>query len=200
MIRELNDRTRQILKLAIDAYIQTGEPVGSLAISQKPGISLSPATIRHILAELEDKGLLYAPHTSAGRLPTEAGMTVFVESLLEVDTLSAEDQSRIKRQVMDAHSMTGLLEKASTALSEFSSCASLVFAPKSDDGLRQIEFVHLSPGRAIAVIVFESGQIENRLIDVPPAVTAAILQRASNYLNAQLSRQKISEKLDLLRQ
>ena len=200
MIRELDNRTRQILKLAIDAYIATGEPVGSLAISQNPNINLSPATIRHILAELQERGLLYAPHASAGRLPTEAGMTVFVESLLEVDTLSAQEESLIQRQLHNTPQQQNIFEKASAALSEFSSCAGLVFAPNNDEGLRQIEFSLLSPGRAIAIIVFESGQIENRLITIPPEVTSSTLQRASNYLNAQITQQKLSEKIEFLRQ
>ena len=189
MIKELNDRTRQILKLVVDAYVETGEPVGSMAISQKLGMKLSPATIRSAMAELEDLGLLYAPHTSAGRLPTDSGLTVFVEGLLELNSLSVTEQQKITQQIEAAkgHSLTDILEQTSTFLSGLSSCAGLVFAPKSEDPVKQVEFVLLAPGRALAVLVTSSGIVENRLLEVPTDVTATSLTRAANYLNSRIA-------------
>ncbi|MBI1215574.1 MAG: heat-inducible transcriptional repressor HrcA [Alphaproteobacteria bacterium] len=189
MIGALNDRTRQILKLVVDAYMATGEPVGSLAISQKLGMKLSPATIRNAMAELEDMGLLYSPHTSAGRLPTDSGLTVFVEGLLEIDNLSPGERQEIEQKMAASRggSLTDILEQTSSFLSGLSSCAGLVFAPKSEDPVRQVEFVHLGPGRALAVLVTSSGIVENRLLDISPDVTATSLTRAANYLNARMA-------------
>lgn len=189
MIKELNDRTRQILKLVVDAYVETGEPVGSMAISQKLGMKLSPATIRSAMADLEDLGLLYAPHTSAGRLPTDTGLTVFVEGLLELNTLSQGEQQKISTQIAATKGQTlpDILEQTSTFLSGLSSCAGLVFAPKSEDPVKQVEFVLLAPGRALAVLVTSSGIVENRMLDVSPDVTATSLTRAANYLNSRIA-------------
>lgn len=201
MIKDLNARTRQILKLVVDAYVETGEPVGSVAISQKLGMKLSPATIRNAMAELEELGLLYAPHTSAGRLPTESGLTVFVEGLLELDRLSPDEQKKIEQKIHASpeKSVTGILEGASTFLSGLSSCAGLVFAPKNEDPVKQVEFVLLSPGRALAVLVSQSGIVENRLLEVPADVGVAALTRASNYLNSRIADKTITEAADHIR-
>lgn len=201
MIRELNQRTRQILKLVVDAYVETGEPVGSMAISQKLGMKLSPATIRSAMAELEERGLLYAPHTSAGRLPTESGLTVFVEGLLELDDLSAEERAGIDLRLgaVRGHSVTGIMEQTSQFLSGLASCAGLVFAPKSEDPVRQVEFVLLSPGRALAVLVTSAGLVENRLLDIAADVTATSLTRAANYLNSRIADKTLQQAVDYIR-
>jgi heat-inducible transcriptional repressor len=193
MIKDLNERARQILKLVVDAYVDTGEPVGSVAISQKLGMKLSPATIRSAMAELEDRGLLYAPHTSAGRLPTDTGLTVFVDGLLELDDLSTSERQKIEQNLETARgkSVTDVMEQTSHFLSGLSSCAGLVFAPKSEDPIKQIEFVHLAPGRALGVLVTNSGIVENRLIDIPPEVTATALARAASDLNSRISDQTL---------
>lgn len=195
MIRELNERTRQILKLVVDAYVETGEPVGSMAISQKLGMRLSPATIRNAMADLEELGLLYSPHTSAGRLPTENGLTVFVEGLLEIDDLPKGERQKIEEKInaVRERSLTDILEQTSSFLSGLSSCAGFVFAPKSEDPVKQVEFVLLSPGRALAVLVTGSGIVENRLLDIPMEVTATVLTRATNYLNARLAEKTLQE-------
>lgn len=198
MIRELNERTRQVLKLVVDAYVETGEPVGSMAISQKLGMKLSPATIRSAMAELEDLGLLYSPHTSAGRLPTDTGLTVFVDGLLEIDSLSADERRQIdqKMAAVRGGSLTDILEQTSSFLSGLSSCAGLVFAPKTDDPVKQIEFVLLAPGRALAVLVTNSGIVENRLLEVPADVTATSLTRAANYLNSRIAEKTLQQAAD----
>src|SRR3984957_3496116 len=145
MIHELNERTRQILRLVIDAYVETGEPVGSKLISQKPGMRLSPAPIRHVMVELEELGLLYSPHPSAGRLPTDSGLTVFVEGLMEVNDLPAADRQKIEKEMQGGRgqSLPDILEQTSSFLSGLSSCAGLVFAPKVENPIKQIEFVLL---------------------------------------------------------
>ncbi|TAL34402.1 MAG: heat-inducible transcriptional repressor HrcA [Alphaproteobacteria bacterium] len=198
MIRELNERTRQVLKLVVDAYVETGEPVGSMAISQKLGMKLSPATIRSAMAELEDLGLLYSPHTSAGRLPTDTGLTVFVDGLLEIDSLSPDERRLIDQKMASVRggSLTDILEQTSTFLSGLSSCAGLVFAPKTDDPVKQIEFVLLAPGRALAVLVTNSGIVENRLLEVPADVTATSLTRAANYLNSRIAEKTLQQAAD----
>lgn len=201
MILELNERTRQILKLVVDAYVETGEPVGSVAISHKLGMKLSPATIRSAMAELEERGLLYSPHTSAGRLPTDSGLTVFVEGLLELDNLSAQERGKIETRLNAARgqSITDILEQTSHFLSGLSSCAGLVFAPKSEDPVKQIEFVLLGTGRALAVLVTSSGMVENRLLDVAPDVTATALTRAANYLNSRIADKTLTQAAEYIR-
>lgn len=201
MITDLNERTRQILKLVVDAYVETGEPVGSRTLSQKPGIKLSPATIRSAMAELEERGLLYAPHTSAGRLPTDSGLTVFVEGLLELDDLSPAEREKIDHRLGTARgqSVTGIMEQTSQFLSGLASCAGLVFAPKSEDPLRQVEFVLLAPGRALAVLVSSSGIVENRLLDIPADVTATALTRAANYFNSRIADKTLAQAADHIR-
>jgi heat-inducible transcriptional repressor len=195
MINELNERTRQILRLVVDAYVETGEPVGSKVISQKLGMKLSPATIRHAMVELEELGLLYSPHTSAGRLPTDTGLTVFVEGLLEVNDLPAADRRSIEQNIGDVRdkSIPEILEQTSSFLSGLSSCAGLVFAPKTEAPVKQVDFVLLAPGRVLAVLVSINGVVENRMMEAPLEVTATVLQRASNYLNSRIANKTLHE-------
>lgn len=201
MIKELSERTRQILKLVVDAYVETGEPVGSVAISQKLGMKISPATIRNAMAEMEELGLLYSPHVSAGRLPTDTGMAVFVEGLLELDNLSQPEQRRIEEKIKAAQgqTLTDILEQTSSFLSGLSSCAGLVFAPKTESPVKQVEFVLLSPGRALAVLVTANGVVENRLLDVPPDITATTLSRAANYLNSRMADKTLQQAAEHVR-
>ena len=206
-VAELNDRAREVLRLVVEAYVETGEPVGSRALTRKLTETLSPATIRNIMADLQDAGLLYAPHTSAGRLPTDAGLKLFVNGLLEVGNISEEERSSIEaRCATVGRSVTEALEQATTLLSGLSRCAGLVMAPKTEQPLKHIEFVSLGPGRALVVTVSQSGQVENRVIDIPLGLPASSLVEATNYLNARLigrtiedSRRLISEDLKLKR-
>lgn len=193
-VAELNDRAREILRLVVESYVETGEPVGSRALTRRITETLSPATIRNIMADLQDLGLLYAPHTSAGRLPTDAGLRLFVNGLLEVGNLSEEERENIEvRCAAVGRSMNEALEQATTLLSGLSRCASVVMAPKSEQPIKHIEFVNLGPGRALVVTVTQSGQVENRLIDTPPGMPASALAEASNYLNARLSGRTFEE-------
>ena len=187
-VAELNERAREVLRLVVESYVETGEPVGSRSLTRRITETLSPATIRNIMADLQDLGLLYAPHTSAGRLPTEAGLRLFVNGLLEVGNISEKEREIIEAQCAAAgRSMNEALEQATSLLSGLSRCASVVMAPKTEQPLKHIEFVNLGPGRALVVTVTQSGQVENRLIDTPVGMPASVLIEASNYLNARLS-------------
>ncbi len=194
MISELNERSREILRMVVEAYVETGEPVGSRTLARRGSLELSPATIRNVLADLEDAGLLYAPHTSAGRLPTEAGLRLFVSGLLEVGGLSEDERHSIDGRLAAAgKSLSQALEEATTTLSGLSRCAGLVLAPKIERPLKHIEFVLLSSTRALVVMVTEDGLVENRLIDVPPGTPASTLLAATNYLNARLVGRTVEE-------
>ena len=193
-VAELNERAREVLRLVVESYVETGEPVGSRALTRKITETLSPATIRNIMADLQDLGLLYAPHTSAGRLPTDAGLRLFVNGLLEVGNLSEEERESIEaRCAAVGRSMNEALEQATSLLSGLSRCASIVMAPKTEQPLKHIEFVNLGPGRALVVTVTQSGQVENRLIETPIGMPASALAEASNYLNAKLSGRTFDE-------
>ncbi|HQS15863.1 MAG: heat-inducible transcriptional repressor HrcA [Rhodospirillales bacterium 24-66-33] len=193
-VAELNERAREVLRHVVEGYVETGEPVGSRALTRKLTETLSPATIRNIMADLQDAGLLYAPHTSAGRLPTDAGLRLFVNGLLEVGNVSEEERESIEaRCAPSGRSVTEALEQATAMLSGLSRCAGLVMAPKTEQPLKHIEFVNLGPGRALVVTVTQSGHVENRVIDTPIGMPPSALTEASNYLNARLSGRTFDE-------
>ncbi len=158
LISELNERSREIFRHIVDAYVATGEPIGSRTLSRRLGQNLSPATIRNVMADLEEAGLLMAPHTSAGRIPTDAGLRLFVHGLMEVGGLSEDERRNIDSQCAAAgKSVAQALEEATTMLSGLSRCTGLVLAPKTERPLKHIEFVPLGPGRALVVMVTEDG-------------------------------------------
>jgi heat-inducible transcriptional repressor len=193
-LADLNERSREILRHIVDAYMESGEPVGSRTISRRLAMSLSPATIRNVMADLEEAGLLYAPHTSAGRLPTERGLSLFVSGLLELGGLSKEEREKIDGKCAAAgRSLADVLEDATTMLSGLSRCAGLVVAPKTERRLKHIEFVHLGPGRALVVMVTEDGLVENRIIDVPIGLPPSSLIEATNYMSARLVGRTLNE-------
>ena len=197
VITELNDRSREVFRHLVDAYVATGEPIGSRTLSRRLSVSLSPATIRNVMSDLEELGLLYAPHTSAGRLPTQAGMRLFVNGLLEVGCLPEEE-----RQALDARcraagrSMEQVLGEALGTLSGLSRCAGVVVAPKIQRTLKQVEFVWLGRRRALVVLVTEDGMVENRILDLPEGVEMSALVEATNYLNARLAGRTLDEVRD----
>jgi heat-inducible transcriptional repressor len=194
LISELNERSREIFRQIVDAYVETGEPVGSRTLSRRSHLDLSPATIRNVMADLEEAGLLYAPHTSAGRLPTEAGLRLFVNGLLEIGGVSEDEREAIESRCAAAGKSLGqALEGATAALAGLSRCAGLVVAPKTERPLRHLEFVPLSPGRALVVLVTEDGVVENRIVEVPLGVPPSTLVQASNYLNARLVGRSLDE-------
>ena len=190
----LNERSRQIFKQIVESYVETGEPVGSRTLSRLGGMRLSPATIRNVMVDLEDAGLLFAPHTSAGRLPTEAGLRLFVHGLLEVGRLTEEERQNIEsRCAASGRSMEQVLDEATRTLSGLSRCAGMVVAPKTETSLKHIEFVTLGPGRALVVLVMENGLVENRIIEVPLGMLPSTLAEASNYLSARLRGRTLAE-------
>jgi heat-inducible transcriptional repressor len=191
---ELNERSREIFRLIVDGYVQTGEPIGSRTLSRLLTQNLSPATIRNVMADLEEAGLLYAPHTSAGRLPTEAGLRLFVHGLLELGNLAEDERNNIESLCRArGKSLAQALEEATAALSGLSHCAGVVVVPKQERPLKHIEFVHLGPGRALVVLVTENGLVENRVIEVPLGLPPSTLVSAANYLNARVIGRTIEE-------
>ncbi len=193
-IQNLNNRSREIFRQVVDAYVATGAPIGSRSLSRRLGLELSPATIRNVMADLEELGLLYAPHTSAGRLPTDAGLRLYVDGLLERGNLTQDERDQIEGQCAAAgRSMPDVLREATGMISGLSRCAGLVVAPKLEEPLKHIEFVSLGPGRALVVLVTESGVVENRVIDVPMGLPASSLVEASNYLSARLVGRSLRE-------
>ncbi len=193
-VTELNERSREVFRRIVESYVETGEPVGSRTLSGRLNVALSPATIRNVMADLQETGLLYAPHTSAGRLPTEAGLRLFVDGLLEIGGLTAEERADIDSKCAAAgKSVEEALEEATAALSGLSRCAGLVFAPKSETALKHIEFLSLGEGRVLVAMVTDKDVVENRLIDVPVGVPHSALIEAGNYLNARLVGRTLTE-------
>ncbi|KAB2835649.1 MAG: heat-inducible transcription repressor HrcA [Caedimonadaceae bacterium] len=194
MTYELNNRSVQIFREIVMAYCESGEPVGSQTLSERLNSPLSTATIRNVMAHLEALGLLYAPHTSAGRLPTEAGLRLFVDRLLEVQSLEDTDKVYLDSLCsLKGYNFEELLEKTGSALSGLSKCASLIFVPKSESPLKHIEFVRLDPTQTLVIIVTEDGRVENRLLQSSSDISTSILIEASNYLNATYSGLTLSE-------
>ncbi|MBU8544396.1 MULTISPECIES: heat-inducible transcriptional repressor HrcA [Roseomonadaceae] len=190
----LDERSAAIFRELVETYVATGEPVGSRTLSRRLPQALSPATIRNVMADLEDAGLLFAPHTSAGRLPTERGLRLFVDGLLQFGALPEEERDAIAaRCAAGGRSLQETLGEASQMLSGLAGAAGLVVAPKREAPVRHIEFVALGTGRALVVLVTADGQVENRVIEVPLGLPPSALQQASNYLNARLSGRTLEE-------
>lgn len=193
-LAEMNDRTREVFRRVVEGYLTSGEPVGSRTLTRTLTERLSAATVRNVMQDLEYLGLLDSPHVSAGRVPTQAGLRMFVDSLLEMGTLAPEDQERI-----DATEMTGdqgianLLDDVGAALSVITRGASVVLAPKREAAIRHIEFVSLAPDRVLVVLVFGDGQVENRVFAPPPGQTPASMREAANFLNALAEGRTLSE-------
>lgn len=195
-IERLDQRSRDIFRSIVEVYLQTGEPTGSRTLSRTLPIGLSPATIRNVMQDLELLGLIYAPHTSAGRLPTEIGLRFFVDSFLEIGDLTSEERQAIEGKVQAAsqgRTLDSVLAEAGQLLSGLSHSAALVVTTKSDLRLKHIEFIRLDPTRALVVIVGENGLVENRIISLPTGVTASTLIEAANYINAKIAGRTIGE-------
>lgn len=193
MITELNERNREIFRLIVDSFLESGAPVASRALSEGSAFGLSSATLRNIMADLEDLGLLCSPHTSAGRIPTQQGLRFYIDGLMQIGSLSGEDQKNIRRACeQSGASPNALFEKASTLLSGLSTCASIVLAPKMDKPVKEIQFVALDQTRILVVLVSGDGMVENRIIAAPPGgVSPSALIRAGNYLSEKLRGQTL---------
>ena len=198
-IEELNERSKTIFRSNVESYIESSEPVGSRTLSRIGGLTLSPASIRNVMADLEDLGLLESPHTSAGRLPSHLGLRLFVDGLLEVGDLTESERANIESQCLAKGRATeDVLNEATQLLSGLSRCAGLVVAEKVETPVRHVEFVHLGPGRALVVVVHENGDVENRVIEVPHGLPPSALQHASNYLNARFAGRTFEEAKKLI--
>jgi len=196
MLVDINERSREIFRRIVESYLATGEPVGSRNLSRILPMTLSPASVRNVMSDLEQAGLIYAPHTSAGRLPTEAGLRFFVDALMQVGDVSPEDRSRIEAEVKAAgqgKTTEGLLSEASATLSGLSRGAGVVVTTTAAKRLRHIEFVRLDATRALVVLVGDDGSVENRLVDLPAGLPASALAEASNYLLARIRGKTIAD-------
>lgn len=183
----LGDRPREVFRHLVEAFISSGEPVGSRTLSQRLPLTLSPASIRNVMADLESMGLLYAPHTSAGRAPTEKGLRLFVDGLLEVGELAPDERASIEARMSGSgRAIEDVLTQATSLLSGLSNCAGLLVSTKQDSPLKHIEFTAIAANKALVVMVSEDGQVENRLIDTPLGLPGSAMSEASNYLNARL--------------
>ncbi|MCW3836497.1 heat-inducible transcriptional repressor HrcA [Sphingomonas canadensis] len=192
-IHELTDRARDVFRIVVESYLDSGVPVGSRTISKISGLNLSPASIRNVMQDLEELGLLAAPHTSAGRMPTESGLRLFVDGMMQASQPSAEERAAIEARAGENGPVEEALAATTAALSGLSACAGLVLVPKQEPVLRQFGFVPLSSDRALAVLVGADGSVENRVVGLPPGMDPGALQRAANYLSATLGGLTLSE-------
>jgi heat-inducible transcriptional repressor len=192
ILSSLDDRTRQIFRQIVESYLETGDPVGSRTLSQQ-GITVSPATIRNVMSDLTDMGLLYSPHVSAGRMPTQAGLRLFVDGIMELGNLTPTERSALEEEAGSPQQANELLSDMAARLSGLTHTAGLVIASKEDAGLKHIEFVRTGQDQAIAVLVSDAGNVENRIIALPPGIPPSALTEASNYLNDRLQGRTLAE-------
>jgi heat-inducible transcriptional repressor len=198
-ITELNSRAREIFRLVVESYLTSGHPVGSKTLAGEGALNLSPASIRSVLAELESLGLLSAPHTSAGRMPTESGLRLFVDGMMQVAEPTAEERAAIERRLSHPGPIEQALETVSVLLSDLSNAAGMVMVPRREPRLAQMNFVPLSAERALAVLVGEDGHVENRVLDLAAAVPASVLEQAGNFINARLAGRTLAEAVRAVR-
>ena len=193
-LAQLNERSREIFRQIVESYLTTGEPVGSRNLSRSITTPLSPASVRNVMADLEQLGLVYAPHTSAGRLPTELGLRFFVDALMQIGDLNEGERRQIEAQVAGASkSVDNVLTEASGLLSGLTRSAGVVLTAKSNVRLKHIEFVRLEPERALVVMVSEDGQVENRVVPLPIGLPTSALTEAGNFLNARMRGKTLAE-------
>jgi heat-inducible transcriptional repressor len=195
-LAQLNERSREIFRQVVESYLATGEPVGSRNLSRIIPMTLSPASVRNVMSDLEQLGLVYAPHTSAGRLPTEKGLRFFVDALMQIGDLTENDRNTIEAQVAasgQAKSVENVLIEASGLLSGLTRAAGVVLTAKSNIRLKHVEFVRLEPERALVVLVGEDGQVENRVLNVAAGLPTSALTEASNFLNAHIRGKTLSD-------
>ena len=194
-ITELNDRTRTIFRVVVESYLESGAPVGSRTLSKVSGLNLSPASIRNVMQDLEEAGLLAAPHTSAGRMPTESGLRLFVDGMMQAAQPSAEERRAIESQIRGDGPIEEALAAATSVLSGLSACAGVVMVPKREVVLRQFGFARLSSNQALAILVGAEGSVENRVVEIGPAISDSMLAEAGNYISARLSGLTLAEAL-----
>ena len=198
-ISELTDRAREIFRLVVEGYMETGQPVGSKTLATDSGLNLSPASIRSVLADLERLGLLAAPHTSAGRMPTDTGLRIFVDGMMRVAEPTPQERAAIEKRLAEPGPIEQALEQTSAILSDLSGAAGMVMVPTKEHRLAQFSLVNLGQGRALAVLVSEDGSVENRVVDLAGAVSASALEQASNYITSRLAGRTLAEAAKTMR-
>jgi len=192
-VTELSNRAREIFRLVVEGYLSSGHPVGSKTLAEDRGLNLSPASIRSVLAELESLGLLAAPHTSAGRMPTDTGLRLFVDGMMQVGEPSPDERAAIERRLEQPGPIEQALETVSALLSDLSGAAGMVMVPRREPRLSQLSLIPLAPERALAVLVGEDGHVENRVIELAAAIPSSALEQASNFINARLAGRTLAE-------
>ncbi len=196
LMAEMNDRSREVFRRVVEGYLQSGQPVGSRTLTRDMSEKVSAATVRNVMQDLEYLGLLDSPHVSAGRVPTNMGLRLFVDSLLEVTPLDARDREKLDSTMgSNERDVAGLLEQVGGALSGITQGASLVLSPKHEAAIKHIEFVALAPDRVLVVLVFADGHVENRLFTPPKGITPSALREAANYLNSLIEGATVSSLL-----
>jgi heat-inducible transcriptional repressor len=198
-ITELTLRAREIFRLVVEGYIASGQPVGSKTLVGVGGMNLSSASIRSVLHQLEALGLLAAPHTSAGRLPTEQGLRLFVDGMMQVAEPTADERATIERRIAEPGSVEAALAVASTLLSDLSAGAGVVMVPRREARLAQLQLVPLDQARALAVLVGDDGTVENRVVQLPAGMRPGALEEASNYVTAHLGGRTLAEAAKAMR-
>jgi len=198
LLSEMNDRSREVFQRVVEAYLDSGDPVGSRTLTRSMKEKVSAATVRNVMQDLEFLGLLDSPHISAGRVPTQRGLRLFVDGLMEVGDLVKSDRDSIDATAEGRTEVTRLLDRVGQTLSRVTHGASLVLAPKSEAPIKHIEFVSLEPGRALVVLVFANGQVENRVFVPPPGQTPSSLREAANFLNSLAEGRTLSELSDVI--
>ncbi len=194
ILSDLNDRSREVFRTVVEAYIDSGEPVGSRTLTRTLSEKISAATVRNVMQDLEYLGLLDSPHVSAGRIPTQRGLRMFVDGLLEVGDLGSEDREKIDATLSrNSSDVDTMLDRVGSALSGVTQGASLVLTPKHEAEIRHIEFVSLAPDRALVVLVFSDGHVENRLFTPPAGQTPSSMREAANFLNSLIEGRTLSD-------
>jgi heat-inducible transcriptional repressor len=200
ILSDMNDRSREVFRRVVEGYLSNGEPVGSRTLTRSLSEKVSAATVRNVMQDLEFLGLLGSPHVSAGRVPTQLGLRMFVDGLLEVDDLAVDDREKINSTVGNGSDVGDILDRVGSALSGVTHGASLVLTPKHEAAIKHIEFVSLSPDRALVVLVFADGHVENRIFTPPPGQTPSSMREAANFLNALMGGRTLSEAQMVIRE
>ncbi|MFK7939597.1 MAG: heat-inducible transcriptional repressor HrcA [Roseovarius sp.] len=194
ILDEMNDRSREVFRRVVEAYLATGDPVGSRTLTRELSEKVSAATVRNVMQDLEYLGLLGSPHVSAGRIPTQQGLRMFVDGLLDVGDLKEQDREQIDATLgSNSDDVTTALDRIGSALSGVTHGASLVLTPKHEAPIKHIEFVGLGPDRALVVLVFADGHVENRIFTPPPGQTPSSMREAANFLNALIEGRTLSD-------
>jgi len=201
ILTEMNDRSREVFQRVVEEYLQSGEPVGSRTLTRSLSENLSAATVRNVMQDLEYLGLLDSPHISSGRIPTQMGLRMFVDGLLEVDGLEITDREKLDGTINEnSNDIVGALDKIGSALSGITQGASLVLSPKQESEIEHIEFVSLAHDRALVVLVFSNGHVENRLFKPPLGQTPSSLKEAANFLNSIMQGRTLSQAKEIIKQ